>query len=99
MCFLKTISGSKLPIIAKVIIPCSHENRKISLQFFVTKYNLPYCVIGRQGLSQLYAGWRRRLMIVNHVRGNLTNKEDINLLEVISGYFISRIKLFEIGVK
>lgn len=55
------------------------------LQFFVTKYNLPYIIIGRKGMSLLYAGWRRSLLNTSSdTERNNNNNSEILILDIIS---------------
>lgn len=51
---LRTISGEKLPTVARAQILSIHENQTIILQFFITKHNLSYAIVGRQGMIILY---------------------------------------------
>lgn len=64
---------------------CVHENRTVSLQFFITKYNLTYIIIGRNGLSILHPSWYEKLTsttkdIYDNVRKMNDEKQMIDIV-------------------
>lgn len=54
--FFKTVSGGRLPIVGKLTISCSYESKDYRLHFLISKYFLPYTILGEKGLGIIRPG-------------------------------------------
>lgn len=55
---LQTISGGRLPIVAKMNIPIKYDQNVTNVSVFVSEYSLPFTILGREGLSKPFPGWK-----------------------------------------
>lgn len=91
--FLRTISGGRLPIIVKAKLDCNYNGKYYQQNFIVSEYNLPYIIIGRQGMSQLMPGWKERLLLQDNQKEIPTQKTSLMRDGVLTKQLINQVEL------
>lgn len=58
--FLRSVSGGKLPILAKATVPCTYGNNKKNLAFYIYRYTLSFIILGRYGINSSLSNCKRK---------------------------------------
>lgn len=60
--FLRSISGERIPVVAKIRVSCTYNKVVKNLTFFVCKYALPFVILGRQGMNLIFPSWKQSIL-------------------------------------